>query len=554
MDKIILNAKVYTVNDKMPWAEAIAIKGGKIAAVGCNTDILSFPLDNPAVIDGKGRLVLPGFIDNHCHPTTYTYKANTADLFSCTTIEEYQSTIKDYYEANPGLQVIKGAGWFYADFEEGVPHKKYLDSIIADKPVMLYSGDFHSLWVNSKALELAGIHGDTENPFGGEFAKDAAGEPTGYINEIPAVNIIESQISSFGPEEFKKGLLTFFSQANKAGITAVHDSGILEENGLCGYKALSETDFTLDVFCDCIVPCDSAGSPLEEVSRIILYKELENKHFRANTIKLLMDGVPEANTAMLEDDYLDEPGKKGEPQWADLDRFNEVCRIADEKGYQIQVHAIGDRGVRCTVDALSYAAEINGKRDSRHMIAHLQLCSDKDIMRMKDLGVIVVPTAFWFEKGDMYYQVELFNLGKERADGEYKMKSFIDAGLVVACGSDAPVGIGVPVTDVPFAPVLAIQHGITRCNVFKDSGDPENVLNPSERVTLADMIRSYTINGAISNFAEDRMGTIETGKDANLIILDQDLFSIPITEIYKTKVLLTLFRGNPVYGNVSDFL
>lgn len=157
MDKIIFNAKIYTVNEKMPWAEAIAINDGKIVSVGSNADILAYPLKNPEKIDANGRLVLPGFIDNHCHPTTYTYKANTADLFSCTTIEEYQTVLKTYYDATPDLTVIKGAGWFYADFADGVPHKKYLDEIISDKPVMLYSGDLHSLWVNSKALELAGI-------------------------------------------------------------------------------------------------------------------------------------------------------------------------------------------------------------------------------------------------------------------------------------------------------------------------------------------------------------------------------------------------------------
>jgi predicted amidohydrolase YtcJ len=166
---------------------------------------------------------------------------------------------------------------------------------------------------------------------------------------------------------------------------------------------------------------------------------------------------------------------------------------------------------------------------------------------MKELGAVIVPTAFWFEKGDLYYNVELFNLGKDRADHEYRMKSFLDAGLVVACGSDAPVGISVPITKVPFAPVLAIQQGITRCNVHKDASDLENVLNPDERVSIEDMIKTYTINGAISNFAEDRIGSIAVGKEADLIILDQDLFSVPVTEIYKTSIVMTIFNGEVVY-------
>ena len=550
----IFHAKVYTVDEENPWAQAVAITDGKIAAVGTNEDIERYQMESAEIIDAKGKLVLPGFIDNHCHPTAYTYKANAADLFTCTTVEEYQTALKHYHEQNPELEVIKGVGWFYSDFPEGVPHKKDIDKVISDKPVMIYSGDLHSLWINSKALEMAAIDKNTENPYGGEFVKDRDGNPTGYINEVPAVKVIESRISSFGVEESRKGILTFFAHANEAGITTIHDAGILEENGLPAYKALGEDEYTVNVFCDCVIAPETISKPEDALGQIQTYQSAENKFFHCNTAKFFMDGVPEANTAVLEDDYLNEPGNQGEPQWKDLDLFRQVCAFVDKQGCQIHVHAIGDRAVRLTVDAVEFAASKNGKRDGRHMIAHLQLCNDHDIQRMKDLGVIVVPTAFWFEKGDLYYQVELLNLGKERADHEYKMKSFMDAGLVVACGSDAPVGISVPITKVPFAPVLAIQQGITRCNVLKDASDPDHVLNPSECVSLEDMIKSYTINGAVSNFAEDRLGSITVGKDADMIMLDQDLFSIPETEIYKTNVIMTIFNGEIVYRSKRPFL
>jgi len=545
--KKIINAKVYTVDEDRPWAEAVAVKDGKIVAVGSNAEINDYQLESAELIDAEGKLVLPGFIDNHCHPTAYTYKANAADLFACSNVEEYQEALKRYSENHPGLEVIKGVGWFYSDFPAGGPDKKDLDLVISDKPVMIYSGDLHSLWVNSKALEMAGVDRDSESPYGGEFVKDKNGDPTGYINEAPAVKVIESRISSFGVEEYKKGILKFFAHANEAGITTVHDAGILEENGLPAYKALKEDEYTVNVFCDCIITPGTITKPDDIMGQISKYKETQSRYFQCNTVKFFMDGVPEANTAVIEEDYLNDPGNKGEPQWKDLNLFNQACEFADKQGLQIHVHAIGDRAVRYTVDALEYAAARNGKRDSRHMIAHLQLCSGEDVRRMKELETVIVPTAFWFEKGDLYYQVELFNLGKDRADHEYKMKSFIDAGLVVACGSDAPVGISVPITKVPFAPVLAIQQGITRCNVFLDASELENVLNPEERVSLEDMIRTYTINGAVSNFAEDRIGSVTVGKDADLIILDQDLFSIPTTDIYKTGIALTIFKGEVVY-------
>jgi predicted amidohydrolase YtcJ len=546
-EKKIINAKIYTVDENQPWAEAVAIKDGKIAAVGSKKEILDFPMGRSEIIDAKGNTVLPGFVDNHCHPTAYTYKANAADLFACTGVEEYQAALKYFYEQNPDIDVIKGVGWFYSDFPTGGPNKEDIDRVISDRPVMIYSGDLHSLWVNSKALEMAQIDSNTPNPYGGEFAKGNNGEPTGYINETPAVKVIESRISSFSVEEYKNGILTFFSHANEAGITTVHDAGILEEKGLPAYKLLMEDEYSVNVFCDCLIAPETITKHEDILPQLNEYRLAENRFFHCNTIKLFLDGVPEANTAVIEKDYLNEPGNKGEPQWKDLNLFNQVCGFADRQRLQIHVHAIGDRAVRYTVDALELAAEQNGKRDSRHMIAHLQLCSEQDVRRMKELGVVVVPTAFWFEKGDLYYHVELFNLGKERADHEYRMKSFLDAGLTVACGSDAPVGIGLPITKVPFAPILAIQQGITRCNVFKDPEDPENVLNPAERATLEDMIRSYTISGAVSNFAEDRIGSITAGKDADLIILDRDIFNIPAAEIYQTNVITTIFNGEIVY-------
>jgi len=543
---IVLNAKIFTAEPDCPWASAMVVDQDRIVAIGDARCVDSLLSSDVKIIDAEGRLILPGFIDNHCHPVAWMYKSETIDVFSCAAEEEYQTAILAYANSNPLLNVVKGAGWFYSDFSGGTPHKSILDEIISDKPVMIYSGDFHSLWVNSKALEMVGIDENTQDPQGGAFGRDKDGNLTGYINEIPAVKVIESRISSFAPEDYKRGLLTFFSQCGKAGITSIHDAGLLNEEGILAYQTVKEEEYTCRVFGSLIIKENCEGTPSEVVDEIRDLKALENRFYHCNTVKLFMDGVPEANTAMLEEAYLNEPENKGESLWKQ-GRFDAICEEADQQGWQIHVHAIGDRAVRMTLDSFTKAEEKNGKRDSRHMIAHLQLVNDSDVDRMAALGVVAVPTAFWFEKSAMYYQVELFNLGKERADGEYKMKRLLNAGILTACGSDSPVGISAPVTEVPFAPVLAIQQGVTRCNVFQDADNLENVLNPSERVSVEDMVRTYTINGAKANFAEDELGSLKVGKKADFIMLDQNIFEIPVQEIYKTTVLMTVVDGRVVF-------
>lgn len=547
-DLAIINGNIYTVDPNNPWCSGIAVKDGKIEKVGTSDEIKPYIQPHTKVIDAEGKLILPGFFDAHCHPTLYVYKVDVLDVFACTTKTEYQASIAAYAAQKPELEVLKGSGWFYSDFGEEGPHKSLIDEVVSDKPVMIYSGDFHSLLVNSKALEAAGITKDIECPYGGIIKKDGEGELTGYFNEMPAVKVVEERLSAFGAEAYQTAIKDFFHAANSVGITAVNDAGILDQTGAEGYRLLQPEDYTLNVFLSHVIHPTTEQEAIDaEIDKLSQVKaQLTHEHMAFNCVKLFMDGVPEANTAMLETPYLNEPDSRGESQW-DLQAFQEVCRQADQKGYQIHVHAIGDRALRETLDAFTGALQENGKRDSRHMAAHLQLVNPEDIGRMKDLAVTAIPTAFWFEKEEMYEQIELYNLGKERADQEYPMKSFFDHEILTACGSDTPVGIGAPILSVPFAPVLAIQQGITRCNPRSDSTDEQKVSNPSEKVSLEQMIASYTINGAKANFAEKTQGSLEEGKWANIIFLDQNIFETPVTEIYKTNVLQTIYQGRTVY-------
>jgi predicted amidohydrolase YtcJ len=277
---------------------------------------------------------------------------------------------------------------------------------------------------------------------------------------------------------------------------------------------------------------------------MVIAERSKNIHpyFQTPAAKIFVDGVVEGGTAYLLDPYAHKPEFCGEPIWGP-EKLNQVCTVLDKVGLQIHLHVIGDAAARITLDALEQAQATNGKRDARHLVTHLQLVAPEDIPRFAQLGIIGLPQPFWFKIDDYYTELALPYLGKERADKQYPMQSFIDAGVVMASSSDFPVTI-------PFDPLIAIQTGITRSST-RDAA--QGVLWVEERATLAAMIESYTLSGAYANFLEKETGSIEVGKQADLIILDRNLFEIPTDEISKVKVLMTLVAGQEVF-RASNFM
>ena len=271
---------------------------------------------------------------------------------------------------------------------------------------------------------------------------------------------------------------------------------------------------------------------------MLLRERVRNSHpkFQTNTAKLFVDGVVEGGTAYLLEPYHHLPDFYGELIW-DPQKLKEVCADLDKEKIQIHIHVIGDAAARIALDALEYAKQLNGKRDARHLITHLQLVTPEDILRFEQLGVIGVPNPYWFKLDDYYWSLALPYLGKERADHEYPMQSFLEAGVLMASASDFPVTI-------PFDPLIGIETGITRSKIGVSN---KEILWPEERASLEAMIASFTINGATANFLEDEIGSLEVGKAADFIVLDQNLFKIPPNEIAKTKVLRTFIDGKEVF-------
>ncbi len=541
---VLRNGTIYTVDKARSWAQALAIVDGKIAYVGSDADLEPYITPASEVIDLDGRMVLPGFIDAHAHPSANVELTAGVNLHGPGSREAYEAAIADFARRRPDAEVIRGSGWDNTVFPIVGPDKAILDALVPDRPVALFSSDGHSIWANSPALRRAGITADTPNPPGGIIQHDpVTGEPTGTLRES-AGDLVTKALPDYTPEEYQAGLVAYQEMAARMGITTAFDA-MLEPHTIRAYEALEVGGRLAMRFRGGVLI-----TPDGEAEQVSAAAEEQASHihpyFKINAGKLFIDGVVEGGTAFLLEPYANIPASCGEPIWSP-DDLNTIVAALDAAKLQAHVHAIGDAAARITLDALDYARKINGKRDSRHTLTHLQLVAPEDIARFAPLGAVAVLQPFWFNVGDYYWRLEVPFLGKERADGEYPMRSFIEAGAVVACASDYPV-------TVPCSPLIGIQVGINRAEVGATI-DPDapiapggkGVLGAAERGSLADLIAGYTINGAYANFMEDEVGSLEVGKQADIVVVERNLFEIPTTDIAGVRVLMTLVGGEVVY-------
>lgn len=540
-DTVFTNGFVYTVDSINSKAEAVAVKDKAIIFVGDNKSVQNYIGENTKVINLNGKMILPGFVDAHCHSISSYRYFNELNLYGLKSKEDIQNAIKKYLFEHPEAKYVKGRGWSDTDFPGIGPDKKIIDEIVKDIPVSFSSDGGHSKWVNSKTLELAGMNNSTKNPKGGIIERyPGTNEPNGTLREN-ASDLVADIFPAYTVENLMDGLEAYQRMVSAFGITTVHDAYLdAGSNETEAFRTLEKDNklkmrFRASLYIDPEKSVDQIKSLIEE------RKKNSGELFQTNSAKIFIDGVVEGSTAYLKEPYKHQPKNYGEIFWK-IDSLNKMCSALDKEHFQIHVHAIGDAATSVTLYAFASAEFQNGKRDSRNSITHLQLVDESDIKKFKELGVIAVPQPYWFSKDDYYYNIQVPYLGQKRADEEYPMKSFFDEGVVAASSSDYPVTI-------PCNPLEAIQFGITRSEF--NTTDSSEVLWPEERVTLEQMIRSFTINGAYANFLEKETGSIEVGKKADLIVLDKNLFEIPVTDIYKAKVLMTLFEGKDVFVDSS---
>jgi predicted amidohydrolase YtcJ len=545
-DLVLINGYVYTVDPARRITEAMAVSGNQIVFVGGNTEAAAWIGLRTRVIDLEGKMVLPGFVDSHCHITSGVCEIYEPILHGIHNIEGYQQAIQDFATANPDLPGIQAGGWVNSIFGAHGPTKELLDAVVPGIPVLLFSEDYHNAWTNSKALEMAGITAQTPNPGDGIIERDAAGNPSGTLRES-AVELVKKAVPSYTVAQVSEGLTYFQNKAHALGITSVYNP-LVSIKDSTDLQALHEWEgsgkMRLRVPSAVEVEPRDPVDIVDEISQ--LRAQEQGEYFQILAAKIFMDGVLEGGTAYLEESYLHMPKSRGILNW-EPEKYNQMCIALDKAGFQIHVHSIGDAATRITLDGFAEARQQNGKRDSRHSVTHIQLVHSADIDRFADLGVIAVPQPYWFVV-DANFDQALKYIGPERAARQYPMKSFFDKGVVVASASDYNVTLDPN-------PLLAIEMGVTR-TVPGDAhayADPnfQDCLVPGERVSTEQMIASFTIYGAYATFLEKETGSLEVGKKADFIILNQNILSSGPANIHHAQVLLTFFDGQEVFRNQS---
>ena len=537
-DKIFYNGTIFT-GEEDEFAEAVALSGRKIAAVGTKVELMELADEHTELIDLDGRMMMAGFIDSHAHPllsgVEVLYKVDMNERESA---DEYIQNIRDFMAENPNQDFIMGAGWINPHFDSKGPRKETLDEICADIPMVFDSGDHHSVWANSKAIQMAGVTAETPDPEGGVIERDENGEPSGTFREA-AQDLIHRICPDYTVEQYKKGLEGYQKEMASYGITMSHDAMLTGDSPAHEALIQMDRDDQLLFKMNASFYTDAAAEKHDYNEYVSFMKKSQGKMFTADRVKFFIDGVVEGGTAYLKDEYANQPGYYGESIW-DQKVMNDFIADLDKAGMELHFHVIGDKAVDTMLTALENARSVNGERERRPIAAHVQVLDKADISRLVNENVHISANPFWFVKAPGYFDMETERLGEERAEKEYPMKSLFDAGLVVGSASDYSA------TPVP-RPLEGIQLAVTRDFPELGIGD-DMVLGREEKISVKEALISFTKNNAILAKMEDVTGTIKAGKLADLVILDSNLFEIDPHQITHTGVYMTISEGRVIYS------
>ena len=537
-DTVVIHARVYTVNPHQPWAQALAIRDGKIVAVGSDKEIAAYRGQSTEVVDAKDHMVLPGFVDTHGHFMAGAGSLPNVALDDAKTVPEFQKMIADYAAAHPGLKWIQGMGWYYDIFgKTGLPDKKLVDAVVSDRPVFLRAYDGHSSLANSRALAIAGITRDTQDPPNGIVVRDpATGEPTGVLKEA-AGDLVQKFIPQPTHEEQLDLLAKAIRYANSLGLTRIISCGGDAENVGLFDELRQRGNLTLRFYMAPFAPTPGITPEFIET----LNRNREKYHddwIDIGAVKFLLDGVIEAHTAAMLEPYANDP-TSGQLYFSP-EKYKEGVMELDRLGYQIFTHAIGDRAIRLALDAYEEANKANGHSDARDKIEHIEDPSAQDIPRFGKLGVIASMQPLHATPNRDILDVWAVNVGPERAQRAWPWHDILAGGAHLSFGSDWPV--------VTLNPWPGVQILLTRQT---PEGTPAGGWHPNESLTLPQAIEGYTMGGAFAARRDKTEGSLEAGKLADLIIISQDLFKVEPNQIGKTQVMMTMVGGKVVYQNAS---
>jgi predicted amidohydrolase YtcJ len=547
-DLVFTNGAVYTVDGARRWAQAVAVRGGRIAGVGSNAAIVERHAGaSSELVDLGGCMLLPGFQDAHVHPPSAGLDRMRIDLSELHTREEYAERIRDYARTHPGDAWLLGGGWAMDVFAAGTPTAAELDRLAPDRPAFISNRDNHGAWVNSRALQIAGVDRGTPDPPDGRFERGSDGTPTGTLHE-GAMDAVRRHIPAVTRAEQIRGLLLAQEYLHSMGITAWQDA-------IVGAYSTIEDSF------ETYLQLAGDGRLTARVAAALWWKRGEGAaqidglrqqrsrasvgRFRAGTVKIMADGVCENFTAAMLDPYLAADGAPGEGTGISFVPAEELQRFVpmlDRQGFQVHTHAIGDRAIRDILDAIERARTENGPNDLRHHVAHLQVVHPQDVPRFRQLGVVANAQPLWAAHEPQMDELTIPFLGAERASWQYPFAGLVRSGAQLAFGSDWPVSSPNPFWGMH----VAVNRVEPPAYPYADGRDVEPLL-PEERIDLATAIRAFTMGSAYVNHLDAETGSIEVGKLADLVVVDRNLFEQPVDGFHDARVLLTLVEGARVF-------
>ena len=528
-DRVFLGGLVFTGNPARPTAEALAVRGSTVLAVGTTAEIRKLSGKGTDVVELRGRRVVPGFIDGHLHLQGGGFALEELRLDDDFTLEAVSRRVREWARANPQKPWVTGEGWAYAAFPGGMPTAAQLDLLVPDRPALIGSYDGHTAWANSMALRLAGVTRATADPPGGTIVRDATGEPTGALKEsaMALVDAVVPKAQAFEKEQaWKRAVL----QAAAWGLTGVHQAGI-DEDQLPVLASVLERNPKLRVYAALHMERDPTPAALARQDA--LRRRYSGGLLRVTSIKGYVDGVVEAKTAAMFEPYPG--GGTGLPNFTqeELDR---AVAAYDAAGWQVLLHAIGDRGIDMALTAFERAARANGTSGRRHRVEHVENPRPVDLPRFKAGGIIASTQAMFPYPNQNHLGVYVPTLGPGRAPHALAFKAIDDAGALQAFGSDWPVFTA--------EVVRGIACAVTRTTV---EGTPAGGWEPSQRLTAEAALRHFTRDAAFAVQAEKTTGVLAPGMAADFVVLSQDLLAVPPERIHQTKVLLTVLAGQDTW-------
>jgi predicted amidohydrolase YtcJ len=514
---------------------ALVVRGGRIVAVGSDQEVRALAGPRTESVDLRGRLLLPGFVDAHIHPVWGGLGSMRCDLHDVDPVE-YDAAIAAYAERSADRAWIDGSGWYMAAFPGGTPRHEQLDRVVPDRPAFLENRDGHGAWVNSRALELAGIDRDTPDPPDGRIERDDDGRPSGTLHE-GAMNLVGRLVPRPTPAELEKAVLRAQAELHGLGITGWQDA-IVDGETLPAYLSVAGRGELTARVVGALWWDRHRGE--EQIEDLLAQRDGGRAgRFAATSVKIMQDGVAENFTAAMTSPYLDAHGRdtgNAGLSMVDPELLTAAVTRLDAEGFQVHVHAIGDRAVREALDAFAAARAANGPTDGRHHIAHLQVVHPDDLARFAALGVTANAQPFWACFDPQMVDLTLPFLGPERSAWQYPFGSLLRAGARLAFGSDWTVSTA--------NPLLELEVAVSRVDPDHRTDDP---FYPAERLPLEEGLRAFTEGSAYVNHLDHMTGTLEVGKLADVVVLDRDVLARDAGPIGEAEVALTMVEGEFVY-------